>query len=487
MFHSPIASPSQPMTRYRSRGDLLDRAGLSRCLPGPELDAVAEMAQQLLGSDISAFSVLDQDWQWLTAKCGIGADKAPREYSFCGRVVDANEPVIIPDTQADPFYRDNPMVTGEPHIGAYCGVPVITRGEDGTDLTVGSLCVIYRQPRLFSDDDIVALQKLANIAAALVGSRLAALELVELATERTDDLHRVARMHRQLHQAERIAGIGSWRFDLVHNTIEWSDQVYAIHDLPLGDTPQIERAMEFYPGRSRAILSDAINLAIEQGRPFDEEIDFVSAFGAAKRVRSMGEVELCDGRPVALIGVFQDVTRRYEMEQALRRSAHTDELTGLTNRAGFNQALSASIAGAHTNGTPLALLMIDLDGFKAVNDRCGHLRGDQVLRTIATALHAPYLADCVTARLGGDEFGVIVRAVDRNAVSALVIRLLADLHHSVDIGDAEQLCVSGTIGVSWLTAGMTERDLLRQADIALYHGKHTKRGTATTYSALIDR
>ncbi|WP_139227028.1 GGDEF domain-containing protein [Sphingomonas sp. OK281] len=185
--------------------------------------------------------------------------------------------------------------------------------------------------------------------------------------------------------------------------------------------------------------------------------------------------------------MFQDVTRRYEMEQALRRSAHTDELTGLTNRAGFNHALSAGIAGGHTNGTPLALLMIDLDGFKAVNDRCGHLRGDQVLRTIATALHASYLTECVTARLGGDEFAVIVRGTDQDAVWALVLKLLKDLRHSVDIGDGEQLCVSGTIGVSWLATGMTERDLLRQADIALYHGKHTERGTATTYSALIDR
>lgn len=486
MHYNPIIAPAAPLKRTKLHAELLHGAGLWKCLPGPELTDVANLAQHLLGSAMSAFSVLDREWQWLTAKCGIDGDRMPREHSFCGRVVDTNEVVIIPDTSRDPAYHDHPLVTGAPHIGAYAGIPVVMHNEDGDDIVVGSLCVVYQEPHAFSAADLCHLRSLAGIAAALVSSRVTALELADLAKEREDDLQRLARMHRQLGQAERMAGIGSWRLDLADNSIQWSDQVYAIHDLTLGQTPPLETAMTFYPGRSRAMLSDAIALAIEQGRPFDEEVDFVSAVGTPKRVRSMGELELHEGRPVALIGVFQDVTRRHEMEQSLRRLASTDELTGLTNRAGFNQALSSGMAAARKDGTSLALLLIDLDGFKAVNDRCGHLRGDQVLQAIANTLHAEYLFDHICARLGGDEFAVLTAGLDKRQVDTLATRLAADLRHVIEAGDATSLHVSGTIGISWLEDGLTERDLLRRADLALYHGKNTRRGGAISYSQALD-
>lgn len=487
MHHRPIVAAPHPSKRTQMHADLLNGAGLWQCLPGPELNAVADLARRLLGSDMSAFSVLDRDWQWLTAKCGIEGDRMPREHSFCGRVVDTNAAVILPDTAADVLYRDNPMVAGDPHIGAYAGIPVVIHDEDGHDVVVGSLCVVYRQPRAFCDEDVAALRQLAAVAAALVSSRLTALELAELASQRQEDLHRLARMHRQLGQAERMAGIGSWRLDLADNSLHWSDQVYAIHDLPLTQLPPLETAMTFYPARSRTLLANAVDLAVQQGRPFDEEVDFVSATGASKRVRSMGEVELQNGRPVALIGVFQDVTSRYEMEQVLRRSASTDELTGLTNRAGFNHRLAEGMATAERDASSLALVLIDLDGFKAVNDRCGHLMGDHVLQTIAAVLHAPYLAGCVCARLGGDEFAVIVCGRGPDDVAALAQMLRADLCHDVDIGDGQVLPVSGTLGISWLEPGLSERDLLRRADVALYHGKRTRRGTATVYTTELDR
>ncbi|WP_242181720.1 sensor domain-containing diguanylate cyclase [Sphingomonas sp. CARO-RG-8B-R24-01] len=466
--------------------DLLEGGGFWQCLPGPELTAVAELAQRLLGSDMSAFSVLDRDWQWLTAKCGIDGDRMPREHGFCGRVVDTNAVLLLPDAAADPDYRDHPMVAGEPHVGAYAGMPVVMHNEDGHDVVVGSLCVVYRRARAFDPDAVEQLRKLAAIAAALVSSRLTALELADLAAQRQDDLQRLARIHRQLGQAERIAGMGSWRLDLADNSIHWSDQVYAIHDLPMTQVPPLESAMSFYPGRSRTTLTDALDLAIRQGRPFDEEVDFVSATGTAKRVRSMGEVEVQNGTPVALIGVFQDVTCRYEMEQALRRSASTDELTGLINRAGFNRLFAEAMAAAADDAGPLALMLIDLDGFKAVNDQCGHLTGDQVLQTIASALHAPYLADCTCARLGGDEFAILVRGRAPDAVTTLAQTLLADLRHEVAVGDGETLAVSGTLGISWFAPGLCERDLLRRADVALYHGKRTQRGTATCYAPALD-
>lgn len=486
MLQGPIIADAMSSSRTQLHAELLAGPNVRLCLPQAELNAVTELVKQKFASDMSAFSMLDREWQWLTARCGIDGDRLPREHSFCGRVVDTNEAVVVPDTRLDPAYCDHPLVVGAPHVAAYIGVPVIVHGEDGTDILAGSLCAVFSKPRGFSDADVVELGKLAAIAAALVGSRLTAMELANLALERQDDLQRLGRLHRQLGQAERIAGIGSWRLDLADNHIHWSDQVYAIHDLPLAQTPPLEEAMSFYPDRSRATLTDAIALAVEQGRPFDEEVDFISATGKPKRVRSMGELELQGGKPVALIGVFQDITARYEMEQALRRSATTDELTGLTNRAGFNRALSQTIMGARRDAQTFALLLIDLDGFKAVNDRLGHLRGDQVLQTIATVLRSPYLTGQVCARLGGDEFAIIVQSKDQAALSSLTETLRQDLRHCVDLADGTWLTVSGTIGISWFEPFLTERDLLRRADTALYHGKRKQRGTVTTYCAAIE-
>jgi diguanylate cyclase (GGDEF)-like protein len=486
MHQGPVIADTISSSRTQLHAELLAGPNVRLCLPLAELNAVTELVKQKFASDMSAFSMLDREWQWLTARCGIDGDRLPREHSFCGRVVDTNEAVVVPDTRLDPAYCDHPLVIGAPHVAAYIGVPVIVHGEDGTDILAGSLCAVFYKPRSFSEADIIELGKLAAIAAALVGSRLTAMELANLALEHQNDLHRLGRLHRQLGQAERIAGIGSWRLDLADNHVHWSEQVYAIYDLPVAQTPPLEEAMSFYPDRSRVILADAIALAIEQGRAFDEEADFISATGKLKRVRCMGELELHDGKPVAIIGVFQDITARYEMEQALRRSATTDELTGLTNRAGFNRALSQTIMGARRDAQTFALLLIDLDGFKAVNDRLGHLKGDQVLQTIAMVLKSPYLAGQVCARLGGDEFAIIVQGKDEAAMSSLTETLRQDLRHCVDVADGTWLTVSGTIGVSWFEPLLTGRDMLRRADTALYHGKRKQRGTVTTYCAAIE-
>lgn len=481
MHQGPVIADAMSSLRTQLHAELLAGPNVRLCLPQAELIAVTELVKHKFASQMSAFSMLDREWQWLTARCGIDGDRLPREHSFCGRVVDTNEAVVVSDTRLDPAYCDHPLVVGAPHVAAYIGVPVIVHGEDGTDILAGSLCAVFSKPRRFSEADVDELRKLAGIAAALVGSRLTAMELANLALEHQNDLHRLGQLHRQLGQAERIAGIGSWRLDLVDNHVHWSEQVYAIYDLPIGQTPPLEEVMSFYPDRSRAVLAHAIALAVEQGVPFDEEADFISATGMPKRVRCMGELESQGGKPVALIGVFQDITVRYEMEQALRRSATTDELTGLTNRAGFNRALSNAVLTARLDAEPFALLLIDLDGFKAVNDRLGHLKGDQVLQMIAATLQSPYLDGQVCARLGGDEFAIIVQGVDGDTLGKLAKVIQQELCHRVDAADGTWLAISGTIGISWFEPTVTERDLLRRADTALYHGKRQQRGTVTTY------
>lgn len=450
--------------------------------PEPEFDTIVRLAQRTLRCKIALISLLDGDRQWFKAKCGLSVDETPIEHSFCAHAVGADDILVVPDARADPRFADNPLVVGPPFIRFYAGMPIHHRDRDRAPTAIGTLCVIHDEPRRLSADEAASLLDLARMTEACIRAREIARAATTLAEDRQCDLRRMDREQRQFRQAERMADIGSWRLSLADQTVEWSTQVFAIHDLPGGQPPPLAAAMDFYPPQAKPVISAAVQGTIATGRPFDVETDFVTATGRTKRVRSMGEIETVDGRPVALIGVFQDITAQHRMAQALRRGATTDELTQVANRAGCDAAIAQRFAGARDRGGAGALMLIDLDGFKAINDLHGHQCGDEVLRRVGALLRASYLSDCFVGRLGGDEFVVVTAAdVDALAAETLVRNLLADLRHRVDV-EGKALHVSGTIGMSWLDATVeSASDWLRRADIALYDAKRERRGTARVY------
>ena len=472
-------------SREVERLQMLRDLAILDTLPEPEFDALAKVAKQLFGTKISLLTLIDQDRQWFKARCGLDLSETAREPSFCTLAVEADKPLVVSDALADPRFSNNPLVVGEPHIRFYAGVPVRARKTDGSGMVaIGALCVIDDHSREFSAEDLETLAGLACIAEALVESRAIALRSAELAESRREMVERLNREHRQLEQAERIADIGSWRLSLADNLVEWSDGVFAIHELPRGQMPPVETALDFYPDGDRQRVSQAIAKTIETGKPFKMECNFVTAKGNLRRIQSMGEIELSNGVPIAIIGVFQDITKRYHMEQALARIARTDELTRLPNRAAFNNVLGDRVMKAGITGEEFAVLLIDLDGFKQVNDTLGHAAGDKVLERVGERLRASWLSDCFSARLGGDEFAVIVPSPEnRDAFRALVDRMLGDLRLTIEAGGVHA-SVSATIGIAWSQGELLPREeLLRRADTALYSAKRSLKGTAQTFAS----
>ena len=178
-----------------------------------------------------------------------------------------------------------------------------------------------------------------------------------------------------------------------------------------------------------------------------------------------------------MIGVFQDVTVRHELETRLRRLASTDALTGLANRASFDATLEQAMALAHgKDGVALMLVLIDLDGFKAINDTLGHDAGDEVLRMTGAALSQPWLRGSLAARIGGDEFALIV---DDPALLAdpEALRLRIDDALRIPVGSAGLTMISGgSVGISVFdTEFGSPRDFVRRADALLYAAKHRRR------------
>jgi diguanylate cyclase (GGDEF)-like protein/PAS domain S-box-containing protein len=173
-----------------------------------------------------------------------------------------------------------------------------------------------------------------------------------------------------------------------------------------------------------------------------------------------------------LVATFRDVTERRAIQERLLHDAHHDPLTGLANRAAFLHGLAESfVDGAGGSRTP-AVLFIDLDGFKQVNDTAGHQRGDELIIAVAAMLRRSVLGSDVVGRLGGDEFGVVLTGVAAPDDAVTVAkRILAEMDHPVLVG-GQQLHARASIGVAVAEAGNADVDeLLHHADIAMYGAK----------------
>ena len=156
-------------------------------------------------------------------------------------------------------------------------------------------------------------------------------------------------------------------------------------------------------------------------------------------------------------------------EERLREAAYSDPLTGLANRASFFDALGEMVEA----GDQPAILYIDLDGFKEINDRLGHLAGDSVLRVLARRLASVVRPNDELARIGGDEFAILCAGeIDEEQISAIARRVIERLDEPLTIGDAAPVVVGGSVGVALgLPAGTSPNDLVAKADSALYAAK----------------
>lgn len=175
---------------------------------------------------------------------------------------------------------------------------------------------------------------------------------------------------------------------------------------------------------------------------------------------------------------YIDITERKRIEEKISFMAYHDQLTSLANRELFYDRLSQAISQARRKHVRLALLYLDLDGFKAINDDYGHAAGDEVLKATANRLLSCVRDSDTVARLGGDEFAVVLGEI-RNAedVTGVAEKILAKLSEPVQLQDANEGCVSASIGIALYPENGTEIDcLMSAADGAMYESKVNGKG-----------
>lgn len=186
-----------------------------------------------------------------------------------------------------------------------------------------------------------------------------------------------------------------------------------------------------------------------------------------------------DQARVGRIVCVRDISARKRLERQLERLGLHDPLTGLPNRRLLEDRLEHALAGADRSGCSLAVLFIDLDGFKLVNDRHGHAVGDQVLREAAARFGACVRGADTLARLGGDEFVVLMGSLDHaRDAEDMATRLRQALLAPFQVGGG-QVVLSASVGIA-VASGDDRRDLLRAADSAMYEAKHAGPGRTVT-------
>jgi diguanylate cyclase (GGDEF)-like protein/PAS domain S-box-containing protein len=278
----------------------------------------------------------------------------------------------------------------------------------------------------------------------------------------------------QLREIEEIANLGTWTWDVSTNKIAWSDQLARIYGVAPEDAPTTLGAyLQLIHPDERGITMTKVEEALKTGEGFDNVFRIVRSDGNQRWIRSRGRVESDGTGPTRMTGVCQDITEQKTAEDALTTLAMHDALTGLPERTLFADRLEQALKRNVRSPQLLALLFMDLDRFKNVNDKFGHSAGDEALVAVANRLRTIVRPGDTVARLGGDEFAVLCERVTTHGVTELAQRVVEALVEPLTVGG--RLCSLGaSVGVA-LTKDptITAQLMLGAADGAMYKAKES--------------
>lgn len=287
--------------------------------------------------------------------------------------------------------------------------------------------------------------------------------------------------------AEELAGLGRWRAPL-DGPPEWSPGLCRLTGFPIGMAPDFETQCEMMPDGGAAFLA-ALERHKRDREPYALEFDTTRVDGALRtfRVIARNEFDEITGRLVERQGVALDVTDNHRRIEALAREkgealaaaeaarelAETDPLTGLANRRRAMAEADRAALSAALDGVPLAVIIFDIDHFKAVNDRHGHPAGDAVLVRVAEIARTAVRTGELVGRIGGEEFLCVLPGADFAAARQCAERLRKAIAAESGVGDVPPVTISA--GLAGWRKGDSALALFARADAALYQAKQAGR------------
>jgi len=426
-------------------------------LPEENFDRLAGLAARLFNVPIVLVSLVASDRQFFKAQIGFCATETSREISFCAHTIMQDEILIILDAVKDPRFATNPLVLGAPFIRFYAGKPLVTP----TGEKIGTVCLIDSQPHeAFSQSD---RQNLTDIT-ALVMERMEMRRLESLRSASQSRFKKIAETSPDAiicsnaegnitfwnRSAERLFGYTA------QEVLNRSSRVIVPESWLRIYEDEIERLRH---GQELALADKTIELSAlrKDGTEFPAEFSLSTWH---------------EGQLTNVGAIVRDITERQENEARLFKMASLDALTDLPNRAAWRQCVVSFMQEAR----PGAMLLLDLDGFKEVNDTQGHLAGDAVLKDVGLRLKGHFNEAVIIARLGGDEFVVLLNDNDLRLVRSTAVQLIATLSEPYEFA-GQHIEIGVSVGIALTPQHATRpEELLSAADLALYRAKAAGKG-----------
>ncbi len=382
----------------------------------------------------------------------------------------SGERIVVDDVEKSPIFVGNAALDIQLRAGIRAVQSTPLRGHAGDIL--GMFSTHYRTPHRPDERTLQIVDLLAVHAVSLI-ERAHANEALEKALE-------------QLAYAQKIAHLGSFEYDVASGLVAWSDEQYRIHGFPPSalSLSMEEIVSQCVPPEERDEMRRELEEAFARRQAFEREHRIVRPDGSVRWIHTQAHPRMdAEGRIAGYVGTSLDISERKAIEDKIRDLAFYDVLTGLPNRRLLADRLGQALAGSHRSQEFCALMMLDLDHFKRLNDTRGHDVGDRLLVQVAKRLVDAMRQEDTVARLGGDEFVVVINGLGADPSSAATqselvaekLRESLSKPYALENAQPDYACTP-SIGLTLFRgADLPVELLMKQADIALYQAKDAGR------------
>ena len=480
-------------------------------------DRLTRIAQKLFDVPIVAVSLVDADRQWFKSNIGLGVAEMPRNISFCGHAILEDEVFIVEDTLKDIRFADNPVVAGSPNARFYAGKPL--KATNG--MMMGTFCIIDYKPKVLDSAEIAILKDFA----AQVESELNYPDLQRMTSKLMKSENKLLETVALLERKEQRERSHNHCLEMVSRARPLPEILQAVVQGVEQQNPELLGCIMMLDKKTNCLQFGAGSLPIQcidalNGMPLPEAMEFCNPRNFARHADSTDELTThpywskfstlarqsglaCSwSQPIKnsageTLGIFSISKReigypsdddlllieesanlaavaleRDRIDSFIRSQAYYDPLTGLPNRNMLKDRLEQEIFKARRTKSQVALLFLDLDHFKEVNDKLGHDKGDLLLIEVGARLLKCVRNIDTVARLGGDEFTVIMGELhDPENAERVANDILEILSQPFQLDD-EVAYLSTSIGIAFYPDNGLDMDTLsKNADQAMYDAK----------------
>ncbi|WP_412727654.1 sensor domain-containing phosphodiesterase [Alteromonas sp. D210916BOD_24] len=498
---------------------VLQRLDILDTEPEERFDRITRLAQQIFNSDFCTISLIDKDRQWFKSTVNIDMKESTRDTAFCAHTILEDQYMVVPDTLDDERFVDNPFVVGDPKVRSYAGANLIVQGQ-----RVGTLCVFGNAPRSFSDQQVQQLIDLAKVVESELQRHdntrlLKEIHQYQLQFEESQKLVRVrSKILEKIVTSESLSVVLREIVEAIEN--EYLHQKCSIlllenNRLKMGAAPSLP---DFYNDAIDGVeigpeLGSCGNTAFTNALTVVEDISTHPYWTAWADIAQRANLRSCWSQPIRgtnneVLGTFaiyhEDVSKpspeaillieqfahiasiaieRERANQLIWHQANFDVLTALPNRNLMEEQLKHLLATAKREKTKVAVLFLDLDNFKEVNDTLGHDVGDLLLVECAKRILQCIRQDDTAARLGGDEFVILLGGAHNERFLDKLIQNLLGVISEPYLLNQKKIHSSASIGVTLFPDDADNvTSLLKNADQAMYGAKAQGKNSHRYYS-----